>query len=113
MLETQVRIKRRSNGLELSDAEDRLIRRDYGQEQFLTAVSLTAGTKTEIRAQLDSIQYIYIKVTGAAATIQLFKENSPESWSFTDMALFVGTSITAFSLQASVDTTVYIYVAGT
>jgi len=72
-----------------------------------------AGAKTAIRAQLSSIEYIYIKVTGAAATIQLFQENSPESWSFTDMYLIIGTDITSFSLQASVDTTAYVYMAGT
>ncbi len=113
MLETRLEIKRRNNGLQLADAEDRFIRRSYDEEQILPSVSLTAGTKTEIKVQMSTIQYIYIKVSGNAATVQLFKELSPESWSFTDAWLMIGTSITSFSLQASVDTTVYIYLCGT
>ena len=113
MLETRLEIKRRTNGLQLSDAEDRLIRRSYDEEQIMPSVSLAAGVKTAISVQMGTIQYIYVRVIGDAATIQLFKENSPESWSFTDMWLMVGTSITSFSLQASVDTSVYIYLSGT
>ena len=113
MLETRLEIKRRENGLQLADAEDRFIRRSYDEEQIMPSVPLTAGTKTAIKVQMSTIQYVYVKVSGSAATVQLFKENSPESWSFTDMWLMAGTSITSFSLEASVDTTVYIYLAGT
>lgn len=112
-LETNLKIKRRSSGLELSDAEDVFLRRDYTLTQQYPALTLSAGIKTELKTALTDINYLYIRRSGSAATIQIFKNLSPESYTFADCYLIVGLSdVTSIYLKASVDTTVYIFIAG-
>lgn len=114
MLETRLQIRRRSDGSELPEIADEFLRRSYDEEVAFTAFPLVAGVKTDIECRMTDLQYIYIKVTGSAATIQLHQGLSPESWSFGTEILLVGLSgVTGISLEASVATTVYIYLAGT
>ena len=113
MIETRIQIRRFSSGEELSKVADEFLRRSYLLEQETTALSLTAGIKTKVETMLDDIAFIYAKRAGDSATISVSKGLSPETWEFDDCWLLIGSSgITALSFEASADTELYLYIAG-
>lgn len=113
-VETKVRIRNYSEGVELHSADDTFLRRDYDRVQEFPSLSLASEVKTEIRTMpFTGIEYLYIVRTGDAATISLYRALSPEAWEFDDCTLLIGVgNATGISLKASADTTVRILVAG-
>lgn len=112
-METRVQIRRRVAGDEVSRPPDLYLRRDYTTYQEYQTLSLTSGFKTGLTTILTSIEYIYIKVTGDAATISLYKSLSPQSLEFNDCFLLIGgEGIVSLALKADADTEVYVYIAG-
>lgn len=113
-LQTDLRIRRRSSGNELNEIEHVFLRRDYALQQQYPSLSLSAGIKTELETPISDVTFLYIKRTGDSANIQIFKNLSPESYTFTDCFLIVGLDddVSEIHLEADTDTTVYIFVAG-
>ena len=86
-----------------------ILRRPYDKTAQHPSFSLAANTKTDVDlGSIATLQYVCIV---AEAEIQVFKNNSPESWSGTHF-LVIGCDLTRLSLQAATATTVYIYLAG-
>jgi hypothetical protein len=111
-LQVRVKVNEYTDGTEIQSPDDYFLRRDYTLITE-TSVSLTAGVRTPVQTQLTDINIIYLVVTGSATTVNLYKGNSPEYYIFSDMILMVGvTSVTEISLQATADTTVRVFIAG-
>ena len=112
-LQTDLRIRRRSSGSELNEITHTFLRRDYTARAQYPSLSLAAGTKTEVETTITDIAYLYIERTGDSATIQIFKNLSPESYSFDDCFLVVGLDdVNTIYLEADTDTTVCVFIAG-
>lgn len=113
-LQTDLRIRRRSSGKELNEIEDVFLRRDYDLQQQYPSLSLSAGVKTEIETPISDVAFLYIRRTGDSAGIQVFKNLSPESYTFDDCFLIIGLDddVSSVYLEADTDTTVYIFIAG-
>jgi hypothetical protein len=110
-LQTRVTLRRYSDGTELNAIDDRFVRRDYDRWEELD-MDLTT-VKSEVVTNLSAIEFVYIRRTGDEATVSVYKNLSPESWDFDDVFMvFPADSLTNLSLEASVDTTVHIYMAG-
>lgn len=112
-METRVQVRRYVDGDEVAYPPDMFLRRDYTVYQEYQAMPLTSGTKTDIDTILTDIEYVYVRRTGDAATLSLFKNLSPESWEFNDGFLLIeGENIDSLAIQSDASTTVYIYIAG-
>jgi hypothetical protein len=110
-LEVSLRIRRYSDGTEIPSVDHRVVRRDYGLYEEKT-ISVGAS-RTEVRTAISDIQFIYAKVVGDSATVNLYKNQSPEWWEFAECVLMQGLDdCTNLSFKASASTTLYLFIAG-
>jgi hypothetical protein len=93
------------------DVDDAYLRRSYTIEVQKT-ISL-GTTKVEVGKDLDTISYIYIKRTGDAADIYVYRDAGPDAYIISDMFLAFGIDgCSRLALKASADTEVLIYLGG-
>lgn len=113
-VETRIKISEYENGQGLPDAARDFIRRDWTAVHKADVV-LSSGVTTELETNISSYEYVYVNVTGDAATITLYFNAYPEIFGvpFDDTFLVFGLSdITKIRLSASADTTVRVFLAG-
>lgn len=95
-----------------SDIATRWLRRDYTQV-FEQTLQLTSA-KTLLKHHLSSIQFVYINRVGNQTSIFLYRNLSPERWTFDDTFLAWGLGdLTSLTLAADEDTEVYVFLGGT
>jgi hypothetical protein len=114
-IETSIKIREYVDGTELSAVADVFERRSWTQVARPT-VSLSSGVTTEIETNIASYEYVYVKITGDAATVTLYFNNYPEIYGvgFDNTFHVWGISaVTKLRLKASADTTVTMFLAGT
>lgn len=110
-LDTQIRIIDRA-GDQADQRKKTIIRTTDAAMVQHPALSLGAGVKTAVDFG-GVTTAAYVCVIPDSGTIQVYRNNSPESWSVTGMFVAIGCSITALALEASVATTVWVLIAGT
>lgn len=110
-LEISLKIRRYSDGQQLPSVDESFVRRDYG---FYEERTISIGTtRTTVDTAITDIQFIYAKVTGDAATVNLYKNMSPEWWEFDNTILLYDLSdCDTISFKADASTTLYLYIAG-
>ena len=86
------------------------IRRSFTSEWTAT-LTLAANTRTQINPGFDTIQFVYVRVT-TVTDVYVYKNRSPEYWSFDRHFVALGTDIDQLSLMAPAEATVYVYVGG-
>lgn len=112
-LETAVRITEFSGADPVVRITDEWRQASYTKTAHFKSFDLTGGVKTEIKSNLATIKYVYVKVTGSATTVYVSKQLSPENFAFTGFFHVVDTNgITSISLKSEDDTTVEIYLGG-
>jgi len=86
------------------------LRRSFAAEWQAT-VTLEANTRTAIEPGFNTIQFLYVRVT-SVTDVYVYKNRSPEYWSFDRVFVALDTSIEQLSLMAPAGATVYVYVGG-
>jgi hypothetical protein len=111
-VEVNLTIREYEDGSELPFVENRFIRRSY-DHIFSARFDLTGGVGREISTNLSTIEFIYVKVTGTATDINLYKNLSPESLEFSDSFLaWEAEGVTKITLKADADTEVFVCLGG-
>lgn len=112
MLETKVALRHRTglNNEIRNNIQDLFLRRDY-DEVLVYSIQLTGGVKERVQLPTSDIKYLGLFSDGTK--IQVYKNLSPESWSFTDVFLiFEADGCKSVVLNAEEDTEVLVAMAG-
>lgn len=89
------------------------LRRSYTKHWTSRAYSLSGGVNTELDTGLTAIEFVLVvNKSSSTATVNFYKKLSPEYITFTNSLLLVGTSLAGFSLKASADAEVEIFLGG-
>ena len=109
MLEVRTQIRQSPS---LPWIDDIFLRRDYDKTAQLV-VSLTAGVKTEVQTHVPTIEFLYVGVTTSDATINLYRNLSPEWWEFKNgVLIFEVTNCDRISFKSNIDAEITIYAGG-
>lgn len=76
-------------------------------------LNLTAGEKTSVDSALSEIQFLFLRITGDATNVRIYKNNGAGWYSISDS--FMAAELQdcqSLTLQADDDTTVEIYIGG-
>ena len=86
------------------------VRRSYDNMTKHPSFALSAGVKTAINfGAVTTAKYVCVVPEGA---VEVYKNNSPESWEAGSVFLAIGCEIVALSLEAEDATTCWILIAG-
>jgi hypothetical protein len=108
-IDLQVSLVNRNND-EARRNDHTWLRRSYTSEWEAT-LTLATGVRTQIQPGFDDIQFVYIRVV-SLLDVYVYKNRSPEYWSFDRVFVAFETDIDQLSLMAPSEATVYVYVAG-
>lgn len=94
-----------------NDVDEQYLRRAYTVEALKT-ISLSTS-KVEVGKDFDSIEYIYIKRTGDAADVYVYRNAGPDAYIVEDTFLAIGIdNCDRLALKASANTEVLLYLGG-
>ena len=100
----------KADGFEADKVIDKFITEECDQV-FMQYLSLT-GSTTKVAIDLGPVTTaVFLYITSDQA-IQVYKNNSMESWDAKEVFMVIGCEITALHILATEDSEVFIYAAG-